>query len=95
MGLRQMPMYSINEVHEGSQWPSSPPIRSVTSAGRATNFDRQSQWRSVGVDEPIKVECEQVKGGPRFAIALVDPTAPDPLGRAGGSSGPPPAGTAR
>ena len=36
----------------------------------AASFYRQAPWRSVGVDEPIKVECEQVEGGPRFAVVL-------------------------
>jgi hypothetical protein len=36
----------------------------------AASFYRQSPWRSVGMDEPIKVECEQVEGGPRFAIVV-------------------------
>jgi hypothetical protein len=36
----------------------------------AASFYRQAPWRSVGMDEPIKVECQQVEGGPRFAIVL-------------------------
>jgi hypothetical protein len=36
----------------------------------AANFYRQAPWRSVGSDEPIQVECEQLGGGPRFAIVL-------------------------
>jgi hypothetical protein len=36
----------------------------------AAGFYRQVPWRSVGPDEPIKVECEQVEGGPRFAVVL-------------------------
>ena len=36
----------------------------------AASCFRQAAWRSVGGDEPIRVECEQVEGGPRFAIVL-------------------------
>jgi hypothetical protein len=36
----------------------------------AASFYRQAPWRSVGVDEPIKVKCEPLEGGPRFAIVL-------------------------
>jgi len=36
----------------------------------AASFYRQVPWRSVGGDEPIKVESQQVEGGPRFAIVL-------------------------
>ncbi len=36
----------------------------------AARFYRQVPWRSVGGDEPIQVECEQLDGGPRFAIVL-------------------------
>lgn len=36
----------------------------------AASFYRQAPWRSVGGDEPIKVKCEQLEGGSRFAIAL-------------------------
>src|SRR4051812_23698244 len=36
----------------------------------AARFYRQAPWRSVGSDEPIRVECEQLGGGPRFAIVL-------------------------
>ena len=36
----------------------------------AASFYRQAPWRSVGGDEPIQVECEQLEGGPRFAIVL-------------------------
>jgi hypothetical protein len=36
----------------------------------AASFYRQAPWRSVGGDEPIKVGCQQVEGGPRFAIIL-------------------------
>src|SRR5262245_38984547 len=36
----------------------------------AASFYRQAPWRSMSLDEPIKVECEQVEGGPRFAIVL-------------------------
>jgi hypothetical protein len=36
----------------------------------AASFYRQAPWCSVGGDEPIKVECQQVEGGPRFAIIL-------------------------
>src|SRR5262249_20992665 len=36
----------------------------------AASFYRQAPWRSVGMDEPIKVKCEQVEGGPRFAIVM-------------------------
>jgi hypothetical protein len=34
----------------------------------AASFYRQAPWRSVGGDEPIKVKCEPVDGGSRFAI---------------------------
>ena len=36
----------------------------------AASFYRQAPWRSVGGDEPIKVVCQKVEGGPRFAIIL-------------------------
>jgi hypothetical protein len=36
----------------------------------AASYYRQAPWRSAGADEPIKVECGQVEGGPRFAIVL-------------------------
>jgi hypothetical protein len=36
----------------------------------AASFYRRAPWRSAGADEPIEVECEQVGGGPRFAILL-------------------------
>lgn len=36
----------------------------------AARFYRQAPWRSVGGGEPIKVECEQLEGGPWFAIVL-------------------------
>jgi len=36
----------------------------------AASFYRQTPWRSVGGDEPIEVKCEQVEGGPRFAIVV-------------------------
>src|SRR5262249_1436076 len=36
----------------------------------AASFYRQTPWRSVGGDEPIEVECEQLEGGPRFAIVV-------------------------
>jgi hypothetical protein len=36
----------------------------------AAGFYRQSPWLSVGGDEPIKVKCEPLDGGPRFAIVL-------------------------
>ena len=36
----------------------------------SASFYRQSPWRSVGSDEPIKVKCEPLEGGPRFAIVL-------------------------
>lgn len=36
----------------------------------AASFYRQAPWRSVGGDEPITVECQQVEGGPQFAIVL-------------------------
>jgi hypothetical protein len=36
----------------------------------AASFYRQSPWRSAGADEPIKVKCEPLEGGPRFAIVL-------------------------
>ena len=36
----------------------------------AARFYRQAPWRSAGADEPIKVKCEQIEGGPRFAIVL-------------------------
>jgi hypothetical protein len=36
----------------------------------AATFYRQAPWCSVGGDEPIKVECEQLESGPRFAIVL-------------------------
>ena len=37
---------------------------------RAAGFYRQTPWRSVGGDEPIKVKCEPLEGGPRFAIVV-------------------------
>jgi hypothetical protein len=36
----------------------------------AASFYLESPWRSVVLDEPIKVESSQVEGGPRFAIVL-------------------------
>jgi hypothetical protein len=36
----------------------------------AASFYRQVPWCSVGEDEPIKVKCEQLEGGPRFALVL-------------------------
>ena len=36
----------------------------------AASFYRQAPWRSVGGGEPIKVKCEPLDGGPRFAIVL-------------------------
>jgi hypothetical protein len=39
----------------------------------AASFYRQAPWRSVGQDEPIKVESEQIQGGPRFAVVLGKP----------------------
>jgi hypothetical protein len=36
----------------------------------AASFYCQSPWHTVGGDEPIKVMCEQLGGGPRFAIVL-------------------------
>jgi hypothetical protein len=36
----------------------------------AASFYRQSPWRSAGGDEPIKVKCEQLGDGPRFAVVL-------------------------
>lgn len=36
----------------------------------SASFYRQGPWRPVGDDEPIKVECEQFGGVPRFAIVL-------------------------
>jgi hypothetical protein len=36
----------------------------------AARFYRQAPWRSVAGDEPIKVKCEPLEGGPRFAIVL-------------------------
>jgi hypothetical protein len=36
----------------------------------AARFYRESPWRSVGSDEPIKVRSGQIEGGPRFAIVL-------------------------
>jgi hypothetical protein len=36
----------------------------------AASFYRQAPWRSAGADEPIKVRCEPLEGGPRFAIVL-------------------------
>jgi hypothetical protein len=34
----------------------------------AATFYRQAPWRSAGADEPIKLQCEQLEGGHRFAI---------------------------
>src|SRR4051794_17440235 len=34
----------------------------------AARFYRESAWRSVGADEPIKVKSVQIGGGSRFAI---------------------------
>jgi hypothetical protein len=36
----------------------------------AARFYRESPWRSAGADEPIKVKCEPLEGGPRFAIVV-------------------------
>jgi hypothetical protein len=36
----------------------------------AAGFYRQAPWRSAGADEPIKVKCEPLEGGPRFAIVV-------------------------
>jgi len=36
----------------------------------AASFYRRAPWRFVGGDEPIKVECEQLEAGARFAIVL-------------------------
>jgi hypothetical protein len=36
----------------------------------AASFYRQAPWRCVGGDEPIKINCEQLDGGPRYAIIL-------------------------
>jgi hypothetical protein len=36
----------------------------------AATFYRQAPWHSVGADEPIKVKCEPLEAGPRFAIVL-------------------------
>src|SRR3954465_3170932 len=38
--------------------------------GAAVSFYRQAPWRSAGADEPIKVKCDPLEGGPRFAIVL-------------------------
>jgi hypothetical protein len=46
------------------------PIQARDFYRAAATFYRQTPWRSVGGDEPIKVECEQLEGGPRFAIVL-------------------------
>lgn len=36
----------------------------------AASFYRLAPWRSVAQDEPIMIVCEQVEGGPRFAVVL-------------------------
>ena len=36
----------------------------------AARFYRESPWRSAGAGEPIKIECKQLEGGPRFAVVL-------------------------
>src|SRR3954471_8673793 len=36
----------------------------------AARFYRESPWRSVAEDETIKVECEQLEGGPWYAVVL-------------------------
>jgi hypothetical protein len=36
----------------------------------AASFYRQAPWHSVGGEEPIKVKCEQLECGSRFAIVL-------------------------
>jgi hypothetical protein len=46
------------------------PIQARDFYRAAATFYRQAPWRSVGGDEPIKIQCEQLEGGPRFAIVL-------------------------
>ena len=36
----------------------------------AARFYCQAPWRLVGMDEPIRVECEHFGDGPRFVIVL-------------------------
>jgi len=36
----------------------------------AASYHRQSPWRSVGGDEPIKIECEPLEASARLAIVL-------------------------
>jgi hypothetical protein len=36
----------------------------------AASFYRQAPWRSVGDGETVKVACEQLEGGPWYAIVL-------------------------
>jgi hypothetical protein len=36
----------------------------------AANFHRQAPWRSVTQSETIKVDCEQLGGGPWYAVVL-------------------------
>jgi hypothetical protein len=46
------------------------PIEARDFYRAAATFYRQAPWRSAGADEPIKIQCEQLEGGPRFAIVL-------------------------
>ncbi len=36
----------------------------------AASFYRQAPWRSVGLDEPIEVKSEPIRGVPRLAVVL-------------------------
>ena len=36
----------------------------------AENFYRQDHWRSVGANEPIKVECDSLEGGSWIVLVL-------------------------
>jgi hypothetical protein len=44
------------------------PIEARDFYRAAATFYRQAPWRSAGADEPIKLQCEQLEGGHRFAI---------------------------
>jgi hypothetical protein len=44
------------------------PIQARDFYRAAATFYRQAPWRSAGADEPIKLQCEQLEGGHRFAI---------------------------
>jgi hypothetical protein len=46
------------------------PVQARDFYRAAATFYRHSPWRSAGADEPIKIQCEQLEGGPRFAIVL-------------------------